>query len=82
MKSKLVILLISCSLLCSGCQAEKITRTNIREIDSGMSGYSYIIDERTGVVYLKYSVSYKCALTVMLNADGTPITSNQLELDK
>ena len=40
--------------------------------------YSYIVDKNTGVVYLEYDGYYRHALTVMLNADGTPITAEQL----
>lgn len=79
MKKRLAILLISISILCSGCQVETITRPDIRKIDSGMSAYSYIIDERTGVVYLQYHSGDLFAMTVMLNSDGTPVTEKQLE---
>ena len=40
--------------------------------------YVYIVDKNTGVVYLEYDAVYRHALTVMLNADGTPITAEQL----
>ena len=40
--------------------------------------YAYIVDKNTGVVYLEYGALYRHALTVMLNADGTPITAEQL----
>ena len=40
--------------------------------------YAYIVDKNTGVVYLEYDAYYRHALTVMLNADGTPITAEQL----
>lgn len=40
--------------------------------------YKYIVDKNTGVVYLEYDGYYRHALTVMLNADGTPITAEQL----
>ena len=40
--------------------------------------YTYIVDKNTGVVYLEYDACYRHALTVMLNADGTPITAEQL----
>lgn len=43
--------------------------------------YFYVIDINTGVVYLSYSAGYHHGITVMLNADGTPITAEQLGID-
>lgn len=43
--------------------------------------YAYIVDKNTGVVYLEYDAVYRHALTVMLNADGTPITAEQLGIE-
>lgn len=40
--------------------------------------YTYIVDKNTGVVYLEYDCVNRHALTVMLNADGTPVTAEQL----
>ena len=40
--------------------------------------YTYIVDKNTGVVYLEYDSFYRHALTVMLNADGTPVIAEQL----
>jgi hypothetical protein len=40
--------------------------------------YAYIVDKNTGVVYLGYDGVYRHDLTVMLNADGTPVTAEQL----
>ena len=41
--------------------------------------YFYALDERTGVVYLLFT-GFRCAgITVALNADGTPVTKEQLE---
>ncbi len=45
------------------------------------NGYSYLIDNNTGVVYLKYDNTNQCAISVMLNADGTPVTAKQLEIE-
>ena len=47
-------------------------------VDMGNENYYYTIDKRTGVVYLSYSESYHHGITVMLNADGTPVTADQL----
>lgn len=42
--------------------------------------YYYTVDKNTGVVYLSYDGYRRHAITVMLNADGTPITAEQLGL--
>lgn len=44
-------------------------------------GYQYLVDSNTGVVYIEYSSGYQRAITVMLNADGTPITADQLGIE-
>ena len=43
--------------------------------------YTYMIDANTGVVYLEASNYSRYAITVMLNADGTPVTAEQLGLE-
>ena len=40
--------------------------------------YRYLVDNQTGVVYLKYSSDGACGITAMLNADGTPMTAVEL----
>lgn len=47
-------------------------------VDLGNDYYYYTIDKRTGVVYLSYDTFHHHAITVMLNADGTPVTADQL----
>ena len=42
--------------------------------------YYYVVDDRTGVVYLQFDGFYRGGITVMLNPDGTPVTKDQLEL--
>lgn len=44
-------------------------------------GYFYLVDKNTGVVYLGYEGNRRRALTVMLNADGKPITAEQLGIE-
>lgn len=48
-------------------------------IDTKENVYYYAVDERTGVVYLMFDNSYRGGMTVALNADGTPVTKEQLE---
>lgn len=87
MTKKIVILLCALSLLIFlGCGVNANAGTkyspNIVEIDhSIMDSYYYAIDANTGVVYLSYDAYYRHSMTVMLNADGTPVTAEQLGLE-
>ena len=53
---------------------------NYDEFGSIGEHYGYIVDRNTGVVYLSYDAYRRHAITVMLNADGTPVTAEQLGL--
>lgn len=46
----------------------------------GNGNYYYLVDNRTGVVYLEYSFGHQRGLSVMLNPDGSPVTMDQLGL--
>lgn len=89
MKNKIILLWISACLLLSGCGEGTVQGTNvsnvgyhtpdISEIGDGFgSGYSYVIDNSTGVVYLKYQAGHGRAITVMLKADGTPVLEEDI----
>lgn len=41
--------------------------------------FFYIIDNKTGVVYLGFENSHRAGITVMLNTDGSPITYDQIK---
>ena len=60
---------------------DKITPSIIDYGDFTDYGYSYLVDKNTGVVYLMYYGYYRTAITVMLNADGTPVTADQIGLE-
>ena len=88
------IVLALCVVLLTGCSknASKATSNysnhvvpNIVELGKGNGGisdyYYYSIDRNTGVVYLNFDSYYRHAITVMLNADGTPVTAEQLGID-
>lgn len=88
-KIKKFLVIILCALLLSGC-GEGITKADINIQEKNMPnlvrlgygrGYYYIIDKNTGVVYLYHQDGYAAAMTVMLNADGTPVTAEQLGLE-
>ena len=88
------IVLALCAALLTGCSKNVSEATNdysnhvvpnIIELGRGNSVisncYYYSIDRNTGVVYLNYDSYYRHAITVMLNADGTPVTAEQLGID-
>jgi hypothetical protein len=88
------IVLALCAVLLTGCSKNASEATsnysnhvapNIIELGRGNGGisnfYYYSIDRNTGVVYLNYVASYIHSITVMLNADGTPVTAEQLGID-
>ena len=41
--------------------------------------FTYAVDENTGVVYILGRYGYKGFMSVALNADGTPVTKEQLD---
>ena len=88
MKRKKVVLsaLTLFILICSVSSCSKNIEYSDKEVTPGLTTYNssndyyYIVDNATRVVYLKYSRGYQCGMTVMLNADGTPVTADQLGL--
>ena len=85
MKKFLLMVIVVCALTsCSSNNANANgnsipTPTILKfENDIGYGHYSYIVDKNTGVVYLEYDGCRRHALTVMLNADGTPVTAEQI----
>ena len=85
------IVLVLCVALLTGCSKNTSDATNDYSnhiVDLGKEGghvgeshYYYSIDRSTGVVYLSYDFYSRHAITVMLNADGTPVTAEQLGID-
>lgn len=56
----------------------KVTDDENNDFDYS-SRYSYLIDRRTGVVYIEYtSGRYRYGITAMLNPDGSAVTADQL----
>ena len=94
MKKRLLALAVTAMVLMAGCSSKYIDNTtntanatldfprfsSHHPDDSIM--FSYLIDKRTGVVYLVYYAGqYKIGMTVMLNADGSPVTYDQILSD-
>ena len=87
------IVLALCAVLLTGCSKNASEATsnysnhvapNIVELgrEGGINKhYYYSLDRNTGVVYLNYVSNYIHSITVMLNADGTPVTAEQLGID-
>lgn len=89
---KTILLLFSICLLtgCNGKGIENNTNSIENSIEPNLTilgtqysndRYSYVIDNNTGVVYLKFDAPYRHSITVMLNADGTPVTAEQLGIE-
>ncbi len=51
--------------------------SNIGDLEG--NNFFYVIDNRTGVVYLGFEGSKRAGITVMLNTDGSPITYDQIK---
>ena len=64
--------------------SDRYDTPNIRTLANDIYNYKYfyVIDKNTGVVYLQFSGDRKAGITVMLNANGTPITVEQIETNK
>ena len=88
------IVLALCAALLTGCSKNASEATSdysnhvvpniveLGKITGGKGGYYYYsIDRNTGVVYLIYDTFNGNTITVMLNADGTPVTAEQLGID-
>lgn len=89
------IVLALCVVLLTGCSKNSTSNVasdnnnhvvpNIVELGKATSDtdgyYYYSIDRNTGVVYLSYDAYYRHGIVVMLNADGTPVTAEQLGID-
>lgn len=94
---KRVIVVIMCVItifLLSGCkegQSSLTTKYSSEYIvpdisslakDTDSYDYFYVIDNNTGVVYLQFIGFRRAGITVALNADGTPVTVDQIAITK
>ena len=77
------LLLAGCDMGTAGTKVSSQTsdlRITVYAADASSSKYYYVVDNRTGVVYLEFEGYCRGGITVMLNPDGTPVTKDQLEL--
>ena len=87
MKRLIITLSVLAIVLLTGCKGqappnygnmEGYELPNVTRISQWNSmGYSYLIDNNTGVVYLENNSSL--AITVMYNADGTIMTEKDIK---
>ena len=87
---KAIAILPLVALLLTGCDEgtpgtkvsgkESRPRITVYASDVTSPRYYYVVDDRTGVVYLQFEAFNRGGITVMLNPDGTPVTKDQLEL--
>lgn len=88
---KILFVLLAMLLLLTGCSepegiampetyAQDISPSILRTGDTTRNddGYCYLVDKNTGVVYLEFYSVHRYGITLMVNADGTPITAEQL----
>ena len=86
---KLILAAILAAVMLTGCDAGR-TGTTVKGgvypkimqygADTGRYIYFYAVDERTGAVYFIFrGENGGSGITVALNADGTPVTKEQLE---
>lgn len=83
----LVLITVMTASILNGCGTGVVSaERNIQDVHPNVieigdaddvNGYFYLVDKNTGVVYLCYEGYRRRAITVMLNADGTPITADQ-----
>ena len=86
---KLMFAAVLAAVMLTGCDAGRtgtLVRGSVHPIitqygtDTGYHTYFYAVDERTEVVYFIFrGDNGRSGITVALNADGTPVTKEQLE---
>jgi len=83
-----LVALLAIIFLCAGCAKNKVVSSNDTlgpnlTICDDRAEYTYVVDNRTGVVYMRWSqaIAYKGGLTVMLNPDGSPVMADDLGLE-
>ncbi len=95
MKAKLLLLLILAAYLLTGCANENVTLKDVEKdtypkitilanggADLSSADFYYVIDDKTGVVYLAFSQFRQAGITVMLNSDGSPVTYDQIKEER
>ena len=81
---KLLLIIITAAVLLTGCSNLPTGEEAATEIKPDVASYNYsgyynyLVDQRTGVVYMEYFGERRYGITVMLNADGTPVLASEI----
>ena len=90
MKKVIAIIAFAMLLMLAGCgegqsvqkygYSDEIEAPDVTVLaeDVGMYNYFYIVDNKTGVIYLQFDGYRSAGITAMLNPDGTPVTIDQI----
>jgi len=56
-------------------------KPDITVLAKGVPKYSYfyVVDNKTGVVYIQFNSEYRAGITVLVNPDGTPVLIDQIK---
>lgn len=56
-------------------------KADVTVLAKGVPKYSYfyVVDNKTGVVYIQFHGNYQGGITVMMNPDGTPVLADQIK---
>ena len=56
-------------------------KADVTVLAKGVPKYSYfyVVDNKTGVVYIQFHGNYQGGITVMVNPDGTPVLADQIK---
>lgn len=86
----LLILLAYFGIFVAPTQSPKENSREIEVVHNGQtdkytsygsdSGYSYLVDDETGIVYLIYRGAYGVGLTPRIHEDGSPYTAEEMGL--
>lgn len=59
-------------------------KADVTVLAKGVPNYSYfyVVDNKTGVVYLQFHGNYQGGITVMMNPDGTPVLADQIKKEE
>lgn len=83
---KKIIIILLYTLLLTGCTknnsqasvSNQEIKPNMMSLNSSPNRYYYVVDKNTHVVYLVFYAGSQGGITVMLNADGTPMLAEDL----
>lgn len=75
MKKIISLILVIAIMLLVACTETTEADTQTDYIQDYEGKYQILVDEKTGVNYIVYNGYNKGGITVRLNADGTPFTS-------